>query len=192
MSLRGLSLVDERSGAFQTLTLGPYRLVHSGDVKIYEHQAVLPRAFVAQHAVVADDAAALRLLAEAGFDPGRTVVLPEPPTPPGTERAPTLWREPGATILGYAPEHLRVQATGPGYLVVTDAYYPGWRATVDGVAAEILRADVMFRAVWLPEGEHLVEFRYAPAWLWPALGVSAAAWLTVLAAGWRAWRRQRG
>ncbi len=190
MSIRGLSLIDERSGAFQTLTLGPYRLVHSGDVKIYEHQAVLPRAFVVPNAIGADDPAALRLLADQGFDPGRTVVLPmAPPLPSG---AVGVAPAPSATILEYEPELVRVRATGPGYLVLTDAYYPGWQATVDGAAAEVLRADVMFRAVWVPEGEHLVEFRFAPGWAWPALGVSAAAWLAVLAAGWRAWPRRRG
>lgn len=44
-TLRGLSLIDERSAAFHTLTPGPYRLAHSGDVKIYENLAVWPRAF---------------------------------------------------------------------------------------------------------------------------------------------------
>jgi hypothetical protein len=188
LTIRGLSLVDERSGAFQTLTLGPYRLVHSGDVKIYEHAAVLPRAFVVQEAVGADDERALELLGSATIDPGRTVILPPPPT---------LLAEQGhadgsaATILEYAPEVVRVRAIGPGYLVLTDAYYPGWRARVNGAATEILRADVMFRAVALPAGEHVVEFRYAPWWVWPALGVSGLAWAFVLSATWLA-RRMRG
>lgn len=177
MTIRGLSLVDERSGAFQTLTLGPYRLAHSGDVKIYEQATVLPRAFVAPQGMVADDATALDRLASAGFDPGVMAILAQPPTRPADEAAGGTPAP--ARIVGYAPEKVEVMATGPGYLVLTDAYYPGWQATVDGTRAEILRADVMFRAVALPAGEHLVEFRYAPRWTWLAMGVSAAAWLAV-------------
>jgi len=47
LTVRGASLIDERADAFQSLTLGPYRLAHSGDVKIYENLNVLPRAFIA-------------------------------------------------------------------------------------------------------------------------------------------------
>jgi hypothetical protein len=46
LTVRGASLIDERADAFQSLTLGPYRLAHSGDVKIYENLNVLPRAFL--------------------------------------------------------------------------------------------------------------------------------------------------
>ncbi|MBI5081868.1 MAG: hypothetical protein HZB17_11255, partial [Chloroflexi bacterium] len=46
LTLRGATLIDERAKAFQSLTLGSYRLVHSGDTKIYQNMNVLPRAFV--------------------------------------------------------------------------------------------------------------------------------------------------
>jgi len=48
LTLRGASLIDERTDTFQSLTLGPYRLAHSGDVKIYENLNVLPRTFITQ------------------------------------------------------------------------------------------------------------------------------------------------
>ncbi len=50
----------------------------------------------------------------------------------------------------------------PGYVVLADLYYPGWRATVDGNDAEILPVDDILRAVWLPEGAHRVRFVYCP------------------------------
>jgi hypothetical protein len=176
ITLRGLSLVDERSGAFQSLTLGPYRLAHSGDVKVYEHQAVLPRAFVVPQAVVAADADALALLSSASFDPAQTVIL----APDGAAIPPAL-AEPDAArtaaITRYESEAVTVHAAGPGYLVLTDAYYPGWTATVDGQPAPILRACVMFRAVALPPGEHVVEFRFQPWSVSAGLALSALAWL---------------
>jgi uncharacterized membrane protein YfhO len=61
-------------------------------------------------------------------------------------------------------------------LVLTDAYFPGWMARVDGAPAEIFRADYLFRGVLLPAGEHMVTFSYAPGSV--ALGAIA----TLLAA----------
>ncbi len=69
-----------------------------------------------------------------------------------------------AQILNYENRRVvcKVQATAPGYLVLLDSYFPGWRARVDGVEADIVRADFAFRAVAVPAGEHQVEFRYQP------------------------------
>ncbi len=44
--LEALTLVDGRDGTFQALVPGAYRLIYSGDVKIYENMDVLPRAFI--------------------------------------------------------------------------------------------------------------------------------------------------
>jgi len=57
---------------------------------------------------------------------------------------------------------VRVETNQPGWLVLNDTYYPGWRAAVDGQPAEILRANALARAVAVPAGEHRVEFVYDP------------------------------
>jgi len=78
---------------------------------------------------------------------------------------PTPTRERGeAHILSYAPERvlIQVEADQPGYLVLTDTFYPGWRATVDGQPVRILRTGSYFRAVPVVTGQHLVEFIYRP------------------------------
>ena len=68
------------------------------------------------------------------------------------------------TITRYEPERveLAVQADRPGYLVLTDSWYPGWNAAVDGRATPILRADVLFRAIQIEPGNHTVVFEYQP------------------------------
>jgi hypothetical protein len=58
---------------------------------------------------------------------------------------------------------ITTRANGRRLLVLTDVFYPGWIATVDGVEAPIHRVDFAFRGVSIPAGEHLVEFRYRPA-----------------------------
>ena len=182
LTIRGLSLVDQRSGAFQSLTLGPYRLVHSGDVKIYENLSVLPRAFVAARAVnAASDDQARAILADPAFDPAGTVLLPGMPGAPPA--ASDIAANRPATITTYLPERVSVTADGPGTLLLTDAFYPGWTATVDGAPAPIQRADVMFRGVLLPAGQHQVEFSYSPRSVWVGLALSGLAWAG-LCAGW--------
>jgi hypothetical protein len=163
--VRGASLVDERTRAFQSLVIsgrGRFRLVHSGDVKIYENLDALPRAFVVPQMMgVGNDAAALTAMNDPDFDPAKVVVL-NGTVGVGHAQAAHLSYE--ANITSYASERIVIETTGEddGWLVLTDAWYPGWRATVDGVPAEIVRADVLFRGVQVPAGPHRVEFTYAP------------------------------
>jgi hypothetical protein len=173
--VRGVSLMDERTGGFQSLVLsdrGRFRLAHSGDVKIYENLDVLERAFlVRKAAVAADDEEALALMRDEAFDPAAEVVLADVGNP--GRGAPT-WSADTVRVARYAPERveIEVQAETPGYLVLTDAWYPGWQATVDGEPATVRRADLLFRAVAVDEGRHRVVFTFRPASLSVGAGVS--------------------
>ena len=168
LHVRGLSLIDARTGASEPVivsTQGRFRLVHSGDVKIYENLDNLPRAFVVHRSrLVEDDETALAAMADAGFDPGQEVLLAAEtgreiiapsPTGPSADRV---------RIAEYSAERVvvEVDAGSAGYLLLTDAHYPGWQAMLDGQEVPILRADVLFRAVQVPAGSHVVEFRYQP------------------------------
>jgi hypothetical protein len=176
--LRGLTLVDERDGSNVPLILstdGRYRQVHSGDVKIYELLDALPRAYVVHQArVIADDGAAIAAMVAPGHDPARTAILAA-----GKEIDIAPAQEPSVVVETYAPERIALRATlhAPGYLVLSDTWYPGWQATVDGEPATIARANVHLRAVYLPEGTHAVSFTYRPVSYQIGLAISA---LTVL------------
>jgi hypothetical protein len=69
-----------------------------------------------------------------------------------------------AKIVSAAPGHVEVATTSGsrGLLVLHDLYFPGWVAEIDGTATPILRADVLFRAVEVPDGTHRITFRFAP------------------------------
>jgi hypothetical protein len=59
-----------------------------------------------------------------------------------------------------------------GFLYCSDTWYPGWRAYVDGKRTEIFRANLAFRAVFLPKGNHRVEFVYVPLSFYGGLGIT--------------------
>jgi hypothetical protein len=172
--LRGLTLIDDDTSASRTLSIHPaYRLVHSGDVKVYENLRVLPRAFVVHRAsVIEDDEAALARLSDPTFDPAREAILSE-----GNELS-AEGGQAAVEIVSYEPK-VRIWASldAPGYLILTDTYYPGWIAEVDGQPAPIVRADLYFRAVALGAGEHEITFRYRPVGTYVGLGVSLVCWL---------------
>ncbi|HEV2122165.1 MAG TPA: YfhO family protein, partial [Chloroflexota bacterium] len=69
-----------------------------------------------------------------------------------------------ARIVFDAGSETRIQAFAPsgGFLVLSDSYYPGWQAYVDGERVPLCRANFLFRAVPLSPGAHEVTFRYAP------------------------------
>jgi uncharacterized membrane protein YfhO len=99
------------------------------------------------------------------FDPRQTVLLEENPLHP----TPLPRRGEGkiggrVQIISESNNRLRVHAETPenGLLVVSDTFFPGWKAFVDGREERILQANYQFRAVALPSGSHQVEFVYDP------------------------------
>lgn len=76
----------------------------------------------------------------------------------------------------------RVRAPADGFLFVSDTFYPGWRAFVDGAERPILRAEGAFRAVAVPAGDHEVRMRYRPASFTLGLATTGVALLACAAA----------
>lgn len=155
------------------------------DGRIYRNDAALPRAFVVGAARCVDDATGLRLIRARAVDFRRDVLLGTPcGDAPGAAAADPTAR---VEIREYGGERVTLEAVtdGPGYLVLTDLWFPGWWAWVDGVEAPIWRADHAFRAVWIGPGRHRIEFQYHPRSLWLGLvasivgvGAIATLWLT--------------
>jgi len=82
----------------------------------------------------------------------------------------------------YSPNTVKIEVglDRNGYLVLSDTYYPGWRAYVDGEEKEILRANYIFRAVPLESGQHTVLFKYNPPSFKVGLAISLAAWGVII------------
>ncbi len=166
--------------------------VHAtSQIDVYLNTAALPRAlFVTERQLVSDHEEAWQAIHAPSFSPTQTVVLEQDVAPlsPQTAQAP----EPSHIEFvryGLNDVELRVESPVSGWLVLSDVYYPGWRATLDGRPTPLLRANYTFRAVQVPAGEHAVEMRFAPRTWHLGLALTIATWLAVTAAAIRQIRR---
>lgn len=134
--------------------------VFAAPIRVFRVPAPLPRAYVVSGARVASGPSAFAALADPAFDPRMEVVLPEP----GVGSRPRPDFSGSARILGRRPDRLELEAEldAPGFLVITEAYHPDWVAMVDQVRAEVLPANILFRAVAVPAGKHAIELSYRP------------------------------
>ena len=98
-----------------------------------------------------------------------------------------------ALILRYTPNEVAatLDVREAGWAVLSDNWYPGWTATLDGQAVPVQRADTIFRAVAVPPGKHLLVLRFVPTYLLTGGLISAATALLTLIGGLLAWGRQR-
>jgi len=152
-----------------------------------------PRAYVARTVeVVADVHEAVARLRAGQDREHATVLAPVPDLAPARAgpRSPAR-----ADIVGFAPERITidVETTAPALLVVAEAWYPGWRATVNGAKAPCLQANGWMRGVPVPAGHSRVVLSYRSRFLLAGAAlscVSLAALVAVLLGGrWpAAWR----
>ncbi len=171
-----------------------YRLVYDEEIKVYENEDYLPRAFVVPRAkVVTDPEQQAEELKH--FDPLEYVILEE-------EAEEVRDKGQGTGIISYPlitsytinEVFIDVEMAGEGWLVLADSYFPGWKAYVrplgagekEEIQVPIYRADGNFRAVHLPGGAHTVRFKYAPRSLQLGLFASFIAGVVtcLLAANW--------
>ena len=167
--------------AFAALAGVEYAVRYSrdGGFEVQRLPTALPRAYVVgQFHLATSPRAGLSYMAR-GFPMRGEVVL---------EEAPVASIGPGgaAEIVRYDDEEVAVALTDSagGILVLSDTYYPGWRAFVDGVERPILRANHVFRAVVVPAGAREVVFSYEPDSFRYGLLVSVAAVALWLGLAW--------
>jgi hypothetical protein len=141
---------------------------YTGVTTIYSEPDAFPPAFVTPCWTQAGDAAALAELKTMTLAQLRsTAVVARSPAAALPASPASCAAGPGAAIERYRAQDVvaSVPASSPGgLLVLTDEWYPGWTATVDGRRVPILRVDEALRGVAIGPGAHSVEFRYAPSW----------------------------
>jgi hypothetical protein len=177
--VRAATVLPPSGGAPQPLPLSPsLTLVPHDDpspVRRYYNATALPPAFLVPRTVAADDTQALAYLSTPEFAPTRVATVAPGPNARALDGSPA--ENEGVRILERAPERwlLATETSAERLLVLTQAFFPGWQATVDGVPTPLVRADYLFQGLYVPAGAHRVELTYQPRSLLVGGAISAAA-----------------
>jgi len=155
-------------------------------VDIHLHTLALPRVWLVYRTeVVGSYGEALERVLDENFRPEEVAIVQNGPRLNGTGQ--------GRIELGYYGPNdvvLHVETDAPALLVLSDTFYPGWRATVDGQPVPIYRTNAALRGVLVPAGAHRVEMHFRPRTLQVGLGLTAAGGLACLILWWMERRRQ--
>jgi hypothetical protein len=123
---------------------------------IYENEIALPQTYVVHQTETMPQEQMWERLKM--LEPSQLALVEEAPVLSGIEGATP------AEVTTYSPNRLVVEAKLdlPGLLVVSEIWYPGWKALDNGDETSIVRANVVLRGVHLEPGHHIVEFEYRP------------------------------
>jgi hypothetical protein len=153
------------------------QIADKGNCALIENTNVLPRAKLYPYWLTPpNDQTALRALTAPQWDPAQSVLVssdtpvPPPSAAPGTE--------PGAVrITSYRPKDIQLQTSAKtsSVLLYNDRTSRDWRVWVDGKKSQLLRCNYIMRGVFVPAGEHAVQFRYEPTLV--PLGITLSAFV---------------
>ncbi len=138
-----------------------FKQVFQGNrVYIFQNQSYLPRArIVFKYEVIEDRDQILKRITDQNFDYRNSIILEEEPQISQSQEDTSL-AEGKAWIEKDEINSIKVKTvlSQPGFLILSENYYPAWKAYVDGKQTKIYRANYLFRAVYLNQGEHEVRF----------------------------------
>jgi len=150
------------------------QLWNDDSYRILANNAVYPRAFlVGQYEIIHDQTEALNRLYSSSFDRRNSILLENDP---GMINGNSFMvSDDAAKITRYTANSVQVSVNvdRDSLLYLSDAWYPGWYAYVDGRKTDVLRANTTFRAVAVPAGTSEVVFRYEPeSFRWGIIGAT--------------------
>src|SRR5262249_17880313 len=112
------------------------------------------------------------------LDPARVALVEEPVASLG--ECPDSSARVAQLRAGDTRFEVHTTSVAPAFLVVSDAYYPGWKATSNGQPASILRTNYLLRGVWLPAGANVTVFEFRP---WSFYAGAAGSLVALLVTG---------
>ena len=173
---------------FIAFTINPIEKKHPiafkfNNIYLNENSDAFPRAFLVHKAIhVPSDESQDFLLDHPEFDLRNEVIL-EGSLPDGWNDnfSNVITNTDFVNIVNFEENKIKIETNSDhdGILILTDVFYPGWTATIDGNPTEIFKANGLVRSVFVPAGEHFIEFEYLPYFFTLGLIVSLIT-LTVL------------
>ncbi|MGH9855328.1 MAG: YfhO family protein, partial [Blastocatellia bacterium] len=148
------------------------KLASFGSVDLYQNLKAMPRAWLVSRVETMPDAEVLSAI-RAGkfrdgrpFDPAQVALLDEESCAGCKVASPhsDISSTAEASVVRYEPHRIEVKtrSSQERFLVLSEVYYPGWTAQIDGVETRVYRVNYALRGLVVPPGEHKVEFVYAP------------------------------
>jgi len=180
LNLLGVKYVLDKDGDPSTFPPEIYQLVwQKNGWRIYENKQVLSRAFLVDDWIVAKEQKIIDLIMAPDFPLDKKVILEEPLA---AQIIPEEQFRGVAEIIDYQPNRIviRTFSSKTSILFLSDNYYSGWRAMVNGRPTKIYRADYSFRAVLVPAGENKVIFFYQPTSFFLGLGLALASLVAII------------
>jgi hypothetical protein len=155
-----------------------------GEAAVFRNRRAMPRAWLTPEVSCLKADEVRRTIQEGylpdgrPYDPTRTALVEERvPFPAGAAGG---GREVRVTRLDDTRVEVEARCDAPAFLVLSDVYYPGWRAEVNGRAAAVYRTDYVLRGVALPAGVSRVVFTFRPWSFWAGAALTGAAMLLVM------------
>jgi|GEM_PF-5585926 len=160
-----------KNNAFDQFFFGNFEapkddIVYEKEMTIIENKDVFPRSFIVHRAEnLTDPNEIFTRLKSTDFDIRNQIIIEKnlPENMLNGNNAPEKDNS-TAMITSYKDQEVLIETKmeNDGFLVLTDQYYPGWKAFVDGKETEIYPTDYTFRSIYLKKGSHTVRFVYDP------------------------------
>ena len=170
----------------ETDPISGYEIVHrDSNVEIFQNTDVYPRAFVVYDIINASSFnQVLDLLKNPDLDLRQTAIVENFPgdLSIAIQESEQKLLPGSATVKRITPDRavVEVETNAPGLLVLSEQYYPGWRAYVDDSETPIYAVDGILRGVFISKGKHTILFEYQPFLFSLGLIISITSLLTVL------------
>jgi len=197
ISLQKISIIDNTTNQSYPITelSNTARWHHVENINqtmVSENLRAMPRAWLVPEVISAKPNQVLEAIQSSRLPDGRTYK----PNQVALVEAPLMFKAQNpdlaatAEIISLSNSQIEIQtdSTSPAFLVLSDVYYPGWRATIDGKPTPIFQTNYVLRGVQVPHGNHRVTFEFNPVSFHLGLGVSSA---SLVLLGYLAWKLSR-
>lgn len=162
------------------------KVLDEGETKVFENNNVLPRAFFAQEVVkVGSKEEELKTIIDKNIDLNTKAASQE-------FEFPNQEINSSIKIINYQDQNFELATTSDkdAPLIVSNVFYPDWRAFVDGNEVQIRRVNFMFQSIMVPHGTHKIEFKFKPKSFYNGLYISSASFISTLIIALYLWRRK--
>ncbi len=154
-----------------------FSVVFQGDYyTVYENKEVLPRVFwVGDAEFVASKEELFQQLLSLQPNVDKKLFISEKQPPAQLLKSNYVLGTGSVAIEKYSPNDvtIRVNYNQPGWVVLADAYYPGWNVWVDDKKTELYPAYHLLRAVYVEQGEHTIKMRYFSDYMYKGIFISS-------------------